>query len=349
MGVKTTTLNAYLDGWALGGATREGIAKTVLALASSSIEISELVSKGRLAGTLSRVTARAGEFDEQKEIDVRANESILAALKGTPVAALASEEAPEPILLDEKAPLLVATDPLDGSSNVDANVSFGMIFSVLPRHPSSMGEAAFLRPGSHQLAAGIIVYGPNTVLALTVGNGTNIFTLDRETKTYILTQPKIAIAPETAEYAINASNARYWDEPIRVYVHDCENGADGPRGQDYNMRWTGSPVADIFRILSRGGIYLYPGDSRKGFHQGRIRLIYEANPIAWIIEQAGGRATTGHERVLDIVPTALHQKTPLICGSREEVDRVSRLYTGLGFKGQQSPLFGRRGLFRALT
>lgn len=349
MGAKTTTLNAYLDGWALGGATREGIAKTVLALASSSIEISELVSKGRLAGTLSRVTARAGEFDEQKEIDVRANESILAALKGTPVAALASEEAPEPILLDEKAPLLVATDPLDGSSNVDANVSFGMIFSVLPRHPSSMGEAAFLRPGSHQLAAGIIVYGPNTVLALTVGNGTNIFTLDRETKTYILTQPKIAIAPETAEYAINASNARYWDEPIRVYVHDCENGADGPRGQDYNMRWTGSPVADIFRILSRGGIYLYPGDSRKGFHQGRIRLIYEANPIAWIIEQAGGRATTGHERVLDIVPTALHQKTPLICGSREEVDRVSRLYTGLGFKGQQSPLFGRRGLFRALT
>lgn len=349
MGAKTTTLNAYLDGWALGGATREGIAKTVLALASSSIEISELVSKGRLAGTLSRVTARAGEFDEQKEIDVRANESILAALKGTPVAALASEEAPEPILLDEKAPLLVATDPLDGSSNVDANVSFGMIFSILPRHPSSMGEAAFLRPGSHQLAAGIIVYGPNTVLALTVGNGTNIFTLDRETKTYILTQPKIAIAPETAEYAINASNARYWDEPIRVYVHDCENGADGPRGQDYNMRWTGSPVADIFRILSRGGIYLYPGDSRKGFHQGRIRLIYEANPIAWIIEQAGGRATTGHERVLDIVPTALHQKTPLICGSREEVDRVSRLYTGLGFKGQQSPLFGRRGLFRALT
>lgn len=349
MTAKTTTLTTFLDDWALGGATRGRIAKTVLALATSSIEISELVAKGRLAGTLSRVTARAGEFDEQKEIDLRANESIIEALRAAPVAALASEEAPEPLLLDDDAPLLVATDPLDGSSNVDANVSFGMIFSILPRHPTSVGEAAFLRPGSHQLAAGIIVYGPTTVMALTVGNGTNIFTLDRDAKDFVLTHPKIAIPPETAEYAINSSNARFWDEPIRIYVHDCENGADGPRGQNYNMRWTGSPVADIFRILTRGGIYLYPGDSRPGFHQGRIRLIYEANPIGWLIEQAGGRATTGHERLLDVVPTSLHQKTPLICGSREEVDRVSRLYTGLGFKGQQSPLFGRRGLFRAMT
>ena len=349
MAATTTTLSTFLTDWALDGATRGGVAKTVEALAASSIGMSELVAKGRLAGSFSRVTARAGEFDEQKEIDVLANESILEALKAAPVAALASEESPEPILLDESAPLLVATDPLDGSSNVDANVSFGMIFSVLPRHPSSTGEAAFLRPGSHQLAAGIIVYGPQTVLALTVGNGTNIFTLDRDSKTYILTQPKIAIPVQTAEYAINASNARYWDEPIRIYVHDCENGADGPRGRDYNMRWTGSPVADIFRILSRGGIYLYPGDSRKGFHQGRIRLIYEANPIGWIVEQAGGHATTGHERLLDVVPTSLHQKTPLICGSCDEVDRVRRLYTGLGFKGEQSPLFGRRGLFRAMT
>jgi fructose-1,6-bisphosphatase I len=349
MTAKTTTLSTFLTDWALGGATRVSIAKTVEALAASSIAMSELVAKGRLAGSLSRVTVPAGEFDEQKEIDLLANQSILAALKSAPVAALASEEAPEPILLDEKAPLLVATDPLDGSSNVDANVSFGMIFSVLPRHPSSTGVAAFLRPGSHQLAAGIIVYGPQTVFALTVGNGTNIFTLDRDTKTYILTHPKISIPVQTSEYAINASNARFWDEPIRIYVHDCENGVDGPRGRDYNMRWTGTPVADIYRILSRGGIYLYPGDSRKGFHQGRIRLIYEANPIGWIIEQAGGRATTGHERLLDVVPTSLHQKTPLVCGSRDEVDRVSRLYTGLGFKGEQSPLFGRRGLFRAMT
>jgi fructose-1,6-bisphosphatase I len=347
MGV--TTLSSYLADWALEGATRAGVARTVEALAASSIEMAELVAKGRLAGTFGRVTARAGEFDEQKEIDVLANESILLALKSAPVAAVASEELPLPVTLDDKAPLLVATDPLDGSSNVEANVSFGMIFSVLPRHPSSTGEAAFLRPGSHQLAAGLVVYGPQTVLALTVGNGTSIFTLDREQRAYIKTHPKIAIPPATAEYAINSSNARYWDEPIRIYVHDCENGADGPRGQDFNMRWTGSPVADIYRILSRGGIYLYPGDSRKGFHQGRIRLIYEANPIAWLIEQAGGRATTGHERLLDVVPASLHQKTPLICGSREEVDRLTRLYTGVDLKGERSALFGRRGLFRALN
>ena len=342
------TLSAYLSDWALGVTTRLGVARTVEALAETSIDMAELASKGALGGKLGRVTARAGEFDEQKEIDVVANDAIIAAAKKAPVAAVASEELPLPVMLDENAPLLLATDPLDGSSNVDANVSFGMIFSILPRHPSSTGEAAFLRPGSHQLAAGFIVYGPQTVLVLTVGNGTNIFTLDRPERRYLLTHPKIAIPPACAEYAINASNARHWDEPIRIYVHDCENGAGGPRGQDFNMRWTGSPVADIYRILSRGGIYLYPGDSRKGFHQGRIRLIYEANPMAWIIEQAGGRATTGQDRVLDIVPASLHQKTPLICGSREEVDRVARLYTGLDFKSERSALFGRRGLFRAL-
>lgn len=145
------------------------------------------------------------------------------------------------------------------------------------------------------------MYGPQTVLALTVGNGTQIFTLDRETRTYRLTTRNVAIPAEAEEYAINASNARHWDDPIRIYIHDCENGANGPRGHDFNMRWTGSPVADIYRILTRGGIYLYPGDRRKGFHQGRIRLIYEANPLAWIVEQAGGRATTGRERVLDVV------------------------------------------------
>lgn len=344
-----TTLKEHLTNWALEGRTRGNVADTVQALAECSIAMSELVGKGALGGKLSRVVARAGEFDEQKEIDVVANNAILEAMKSVPVAAVASEEAEQPINLDPEAPLLVATDPLDGSSNVDANVSFGMIFSVLPRHPSSTGETAFLRPGSHQLAAGFTVYGPQTVLVLTLGMGTQIFTLDRAAKTYMLTSRSIGVPPATTEYAINASYARYWDEPIRIYVHDCENGRDGPRGSDFNMRWTGSPVADIYRILMRGGIYLYPGDSRKGFHQGRIRLIYEANPIAWIVEQAAGRATTGKERVLDVVPTSLHQKTPLICGSREEVDRVIRIYSGQHLKGEGSPLFGRRGLFRATS
>jgi fructose-1,6-bisphosphatase I len=345
----TVTLEHYLSDWTLEGATRGAVAETVLAIARSSISVSELVAKGALAGKLSQVTARAGEFDEQKAIDVIANDSLIAELRNAPVAAFASEELAEPITLDVTAPLLVASDPLDGSSNVDANVSFGMIFSVLPRHPSSTGVAAFLRPGSHQLAAGFTVYGPQTVLALTVGSGTHVFTLDPATRQYILTNRSVSIPSETKEFAINSSNARFWDEPIRIYIHDCENGASGPRGFDFNMRWTGSPVADAYRILTRGGIYLYPGDSRKGFHQGRIRLIYEANPIGFVIEQAGGRATTGKERLLDVVPVDLHQKAPLIFGSSDEVDRVGRLYSGCDLKGERSPLFGRRGLFRAFS
>jgi fructose-1,6-bisphosphatase I len=342
------TLKEYLSDWTLEGRTRGYVADTLLALAETSIRISELVGRGELGGKFGKIISRPGEFDEQKEIDLITNGMIAEALKSAPVAALASEESEQPIALKPDAPLLVATDPLDGSSNVDANVSFGTIFSILPRHPMSVGEAAFLRPGSHQLAAGFVVYGPHTALVLTVGLGTQIFTLDREANTFRMTSRNVSMPPETTEYAINSSNARHWDDPIRIYIHDCENGANGPRGHDFNMRWTGSPVADIFRILSRGGIYLYPGDRRKGFHQGRIRLIYEANPFSWLIEQAGGRATTGRERVLDVVPASLHQRTPLICGSRYEVDRVMRIYSGQEFKVDRSPLFGRRGLFRAL-
>lgn len=341
------SLRDYLEGWSGGLSARAPVCATVLALAEASIETSEFVAQGPLAGELTKVTARAGEFDEQKFIDVFANDCIRRHIERTPVAAYASEEMAEPVALDPKAPLIVAADPLDGSSNVDANVSFGMIFSVLPRHPTSQAEQAFLRPGSHQLAAGFVVYGPHTSLVLTVGAGTQIFTLDKKTHQYLLTSRDVQVPHTTGEYAINASNARFWEEPVRIYVHDCENGSSGPRGQDYNMRWTGSPVADVFRILMRGGIYLYPGDSRKGFHQGRIRLIYEANPIAWVMEQAGGLATTGQERLLEIIPVSLHEKIPLICGSSDEVEQVVRLCGGADLKGERSPLFGRRGLFRA--
>jgi fructose-1,6-bisphosphatase I len=343
-----TTLKEFLSNWTLEGRTRGHVADTVLTIAETSISLSELAGRGALGGRLGRVVARAGGSDEQKEIDVLANDMIAKALKSAPVAAIASEEELEPISLKDNAPLLVAIDPLDGSSNVDVNVSFGTIFSILPAHPTASGEAAFLRPGSHQLAAGFFVYGPQTVFILTLGFGTHVFTLDREARTYRLTARNITVPPETTEYAINSSNARHWDDAIRIFIHDCENGEIGPRLQDFNMRWTGSPVAEIYRILVRGGIYLYPGDRRKGFQQGRIRLIYEANPLSLIIEQAGGRASTGRESVLDVVPTSLHQKTPLICGSRNEVDRVMRIYSGQEFKGERSPLFGRRGLFRAL-
>jgi fructose-1,6-bisphosphatase I len=340
------TLAAYFAGWAAGRPARLAVAATVSALASVSIELADLLAQGALGGPLGRSTGKKGEGDDQKEIDVLANNRIVHVLRGAPVAAVASEEMDAPLLLDAKAPLLAAVDPLDGSSNIDANASIGTIFTVLPALEDNEDPSVFLQPGVNQLAGGFFVFGPQTVLVVTVGAGTQVFTLDRSTGTYLLTHPKVEIPLRTGEYAINDSNARHWDDPIRTYVEDCRRGKDGPRAQDYNMRWTGSPVADIYRIVSRGGIYLYPGDKRRAFRDGRLRLIYEANPIAWIIEQAGGAASTGRERVLEVKPTSLHQRVPIIAGSRIEVEHAVRLHDGRQSRGERSPLFSRRGLLR---
>lgn len=340
------TLAGYFSGWADIRPARLAIAATVSALADVSLEITDLLAKGALAGPLGRATGKRGGVDEQKEIDVLANDRIVAGLRKAPVAAVASEEMDWPLVLNDKAPLLVAVDPLDGSSNIDANASIGMVFTVLPVLERSDEASAFLQPGVNQLAGGFFVYGPQTVLVVTVGAGTQIFTLDRKSATYVLTHPKVEIPVRTREYAINCSNARHWYEPVRMYVEDCNQGIQGPRGRDFNMRWTGSPVVDFYRILSRGGIYLYPGDKRREFRHGRLRLIYEVNPFAWVIEQAGGAATTGRERVLEIVPQTLHQRLPLIAGSRAEVDYVLRLHDWQQIKGERSPLFNRRGLLR---
>jgi len=340
------TLAGYFAGWASGRPAREAVAATVGALAAAGIGISKLLGQGALAGHLGRATGRRGEVDEQKEIDVLTNDRIVEALRSAPVAAVASEEMEDPILLNDTAPLLVAVDPLDGSSNIDADASIGTIFTVLPALGNIGDARAFLQPGVNQLAGGFLVYGPQTVLVVSVGAGTQIFTLDRRTETFVLTHARVEIPPKTSEYAVNGSNARHWDEPVRTYVEDCKRGREGPRGRDFNMRWTGSPVVDIYRILSRGGIYLYPGDKRREFRNGRLRLIYEANPIAWIIEQAGGAASTGRERVLEVQPKSLHQRVPLIAGSRLEVEHVVRLHDGLQIRGERSPLFSRRGLLR---
>jgi fructose-1,6-bisphosphatase I len=340
------SLAGYFSGWAGDRPARKAVAATVSALAQVGAEIAELVGQGALAGPLGRATGKRGEVDEQKEIDVLANDRIVAALKSAPVAALASEEMEGPLLLDEKAPLLVAVDPLDGSSNIDANASIGTVFTVLPALEHNDEPSAFLQPGVNQLAGGFLVYGPQTVLVASVGAGTQIFTLDRRSATFVLTHPKVEIPLLTSEYAVNDSNSRHWDEPVRTYVEDCRRGKEGPRGRDFNMRWTGSPVADIYRILSRGGIYLYPSDKRREFRNGRLRLIYEANPIAWVVEQAGGAASTGRDRVLEIVPASLHQRVPLVAGSRYEVEHVMRLHDGLQIRGERSPLFSRRGLLR---
>ena len=242
--------------------------------------------------------------------------------------------------------LAVAVDPIDGSSNIDANLSIGTIFTVLPVVKGGGAAATFMQPGTKQLAAGFTVYGPYTTLVLTVGDGTHVFTLDEKRRIYVQTAGHVKIPVATREYAINASNYRHWDDPIRTYIDDCLRGREGPRGKDFNMRWTASPVADLYRIISRGGIFLYPGDLRDGYGLGRLRLIYEANPFAMIMEQAAGMASTGYQRILDIVPSGLHQRVPIVAGSNSEVDYVVRLHKEPHSLGERSPLFAKRGLFR---
>jgi fructose-1,6-bisphosphatase I len=339
-------LDRYLDAWAGGDARRNEVAATIASIAEATVSIAELVALGPLAGQLAAVVGRNAGGDEQNDLDVRTNEIIFAALRKAPVAVVGSEEEASPVVLDEHAPLGVALDPLDGSSNVATNVSIGTIFSVLPVATSGTLEATLLQPGTEQLAAGFVLYGPQTALVLSVGAGTQFFTLDRRTSAFRLTRPDLQIAQGNGEFAINASNYRHWDEAIRTYVDDCFAGVEGPRRQDFNMRWIASLVAEAFRILAKGGIYLYPRDARPGYQNGRLRLVYEANPIAMLIEQAGGAATDGVNRILEIVPRELHQRVPLVFGSREKVERAARYHTGGLAIGERSPLFGRRGLFR---
>jgi len=339
-------LGAYLDDWAQKDANRANVAVAVIRISEACRQIASLVARGPLAGALGSETGRQSGVDAQKEVDVRANDMIVNALKGTPVAALGSEELEWALPINPSGTVAVAVDPIDGSSNIDANTSVGTIFTVLPARASGADMSSFLQPGKAQLAAGFALYGPFTSLVLTVGQGTHIFTLDRATGRFLLTTRSVTIPPTTREYAINASNHRHWTETIRTYIDDCLRGRDGPRAKDFNMRWTASPVADIFRILTRGGIFLYPGDQRDGYAAGRLRLVYEANPFAWIIEQAGGAASTGDDRILDVLPTTLHQRTPIMAGSKIEVEYVQRLHLEPLGVGERSPLFARRGLFR---
>jgi fructose-1,6-bisphosphatase I len=343
------TLDQHLTQWAGGDADRKNIAAAVGAVADVCRRIAQLIGAGALAGALGATRADHGGGDLQKELDVIANDMIIQELGSTPVAAVASEELDDVILLVPGAPLLVAVDPLDGSSNIDTNVSIGTIFSILPapQAGSPISVSSFLQPGVHQLAAGYALYGPQTAFVITLGDGTHIFTLDRAGGQFHLTGQQVRVPSRTREFAINASNHRHWDEPIRIYVDDCLKGTEGPRGEDFNMRWIASMVAEAHRVLARGGIYMYPGDLRDGYQHGRLRLIYEANPIAWLIEQAGGRASTGMERILEIKPEAIHQRVPLLFGSCDEVARLDRYHLDPYPIGERSPLFGRRGLFRS--
>jgi fructose-1,6-bisphosphatase I len=290
--------------------------------------ISVNVGKGALAGVLGEAGTGNIQGEAQKKLDVIANEILLEANEwGGHLAAIASEEMDHPHPIPHRYPkgeYLLLFDPLDGSSNIDVNVSVGTIFSVL-RCPEGCpaDEKAFLQKGTSQVCAGFAVYGPSTVLALTLGDGVHFFTLDREVGSFVLTQENVRIPEDTKEFAINMSNMRFWEPPVTRYVEEMLAGRTGPRGKDFNMRWVASMVADVFRILTRGGVFLYPRDTRDPSKPGRLRLMYEANPMAFIVEQAGGAATTGRERLLEVQPTGLHQRVPVILGSRNEVELVT--------------------------
>ena len=297
--------------------------------------ISHAVNKGALGGVLGSAGSENVQGEVQKKLDIIANEVLIEANEwGGHLAAMASEEMNNIYLIPNRYPrgeYLLLIDPLDGSSNIDVNVSIGTIFSVLrmPEGDRGVEEQDFLQPGKCQVAAGYCVYGPQTTLVLTVGDGVAMFTLDREMGSFVLTQDAVQIPADTREFAINMSNMRHWDAPVKRYIDECLAGKDGPRAKDFNMRWVASMVADVHRIMTRGGIFMYPWDKREPNKPGKLRLMYEANPMGWLVEQAGGAATNGKQRILDIKPTQLHERVSVILGSKNEVERVTSYHSAL--------------------
>jgi fructose-1,6-bisphosphatase I len=291
--------------------------------------ISQAVSKGALGGVLGTAGSENVQGEVQKKLDIIANEVLIEANEwGGHLAAMASEEMDSIYVVPNRYPqgeYLLLFDPLDGSSNIDVNASIGTIFSVLKKSEGSAGveEKDFLQAGKQQVAAGYCIYGSQTTLVLTVGDGVAMFTLDREQGSFFLIEENVQIPPDTKEFAINMSNMRHWDEPVKRYIDECLEGKTGPRGKDFNMRWVASMVGDVHRILCRGGVFLYPWDKREPEKAGKLRLLYEANPMSWLVEQAGGAATNGKDRILDIRPGKLHERVSVLLGSKNEVERVT--------------------------
>ncbi len=316
--------------------------------------ISFIVGRGALAGAHGSAQMVNVQGETQMKLDVISNDIFLRTSEyGGHLAGMVSEELEEPYQIPAEYPLgkyLLVFDPLDGSSNIDINAPVGSIFSVLkaPRGTQPPTKEDFLQPGSEQLCAGYAIYGSTTMLVLTVGRGVHGFTLDRGFGEFILTHPHMTIPEETSEFAINASNERFWEPPVKRYVTECLAGHGGPRAKDFNMRWIASLVAEVHRILIRGGLFMYPKDTKDPNKPGRLRLLYEANPMSMLIEQAGGAASAGRTRILDVVPTELHQRVPLILGCKAEVERIERYHAehdqGLD-RIYSSPLFKERSLF----
>ncbi|MDP2262906.1 MAG: class 1 fructose-bisphosphatase [Hydrogenophaga sp.] len=334
----------------------------ILDVALACKAIARAVAFGELGGMLGNHGAAGTDAsvnvqgETQKKLDVISNEMFISANNwGGHLAGMASEEMDGPYQIPRSSPrgkYLLVFDPLDGSSNIDVNVSVGSVFSILraPQDVIDSGRdvtaADFLQPGTQQLAAGYALYGPTTMLVLTVGNGVNGFTLDPNLGEFKLTHHQIQVPADTQEFAINASNSRFWEAPVKRYVDECLAGRTGPREQDFNMRWIASMVAEAHRILMRGGVFLYPRDTKDAAKPGRLRLLYEANPIAMLMEQAGGRASTGREPMLGVQPTGLHQRIGLVFGSKHEVERIERYHREPVAMKDNTPLFAERSLFR---
>jgi fructose-1,6-bisphosphatase I/sedoheptulose-1,7-bisphosphatase len=329
----------------------------ILDVAIACKSIARAVAFGELGGVMGNHAAEAGgsvnvQGETQKKLDVLSNDVFIHRTEWAGnLAGMASEEMDLPYQIPGQFPrgkYLLVFDPLDGSSNIDVNVSVGSIFSVLrgPDTGADVTEADFLQPGMKQVAAGYALYGPTTMLVLTVGDGVNGFTLDPNLGEFMLTHPKLKIPEDTQEFAINASNSRFWEAPVKRYVDECLAGKTGPRAKDFNMRWIASMVAEAHRILMRGGVFMYPRDTKDLSKPGRLRLLYEANPIGLIMEQAGGRASTGETPMLKVQPTALHQRIGLVFGSKNEVERIERYHTEPVRNELINPLFATRSLFR---
>jgi fructose-1,6-bisphosphatase len=338
------TLEQWLDG------QNPALAATLGAIMHSCARISDAVALGALVGLHGNTDASNTHGEVQKKLDLFADDCLAQAMAACDhVAAWASEEHDDATISRDhgnQGEYLVLFDPLDGSSNIEANISVGTIFSVLahPYRGTTPGDAGFLQPGRKQVAAGYVVYGPSTVLMLSCGQGVSAFTLDHRVGQWRQTRENVQISPQTREFAINSSNQRFWEKPVQRYVAECLAGEAGPRARDFNMRWVASMVAEVHRIFSRGGVFLYPRDTKEPRKAGRLRLMYEAAPMAFLIEQAGGAAVTGTQSLLDIVPDTLHQKVPVILGSREEVELIVRYHADPS-ENVSSQLFKTRSLF----
>ncbi|WP_084705229.1 class 1 fructose-bisphosphatase [Beijerinckia mobilis] len=345
---RTPDLQNYLDQASVAAPDLRGAARIIAAIAASAAELADLIALGGLAGKLGAQKGSANQDgDIQKELDVVANDVFVSALQQAGAGVVVSEELRDPLVLNSDGVLAIAIDPLDGSSNIDANVSIGTIFSIMPMLPAAADlRMHFLQPGHQQLASGFVIYGPQTSIVFTLGSGTTVFTLDRKEGQFRQAVEHVSIPRDSVEYAINASNTRHWSDAIQAFINACVKGTEGPLKRNHNMRWIASLVADCYRILMRGGLFLYPADQRTGYGEGRLRLLYEANPIAFLVEQAGGKATNCRQRILDVIPTDIHGRVPLVLGSADQVDLVQRYHADPQFYAEQAPLFGKRGLIR---